>query len=49
MPEACKTTPIHALKCLDIVPDKITPEEKVKAEQNGVLDITEYENKVGEG
>ena len=51
MPEARKTTPIPAWKRLDIVQDTITPEEKVIAEQNGVLDITEYENKVklGEG
>ena len=51
VPEARKTTPIPAWKRLDIVQDTITPEEKVIAEQNGVLHITEYENKVklGEG
>jgi len=51
VPEPCKVTPIPAWKRLDMVQDAITPEEKVLAEQQGVIDLNEYENKVrlGEG
>lgn len=51
VPEPCKVTPIPAWKRLNIVQDAITPEEKVIAEQQGLMDINEYEDKVkaGEG
>jgi uncharacterized protein len=51
VPEPCKTTPIPAWKRLDIVQDAITPEEKILAEQQGLLDLNAYEEKVkmGEG
>lgn len=51
VPEACKVTPIPTWKRLDIVQDAITPEEKLIAEQQGLVNINEYEDKVkaGEG
>lgn len=49
VPEPCKVTPIPAWKRLDIVQDAITPEEKVIAEQQGLMGINEYEDKVKQG
>jgi hypothetical protein len=42
-------TPIPAWKRLDIVQDAITPEEKRIAEQQGLVDLNEYEEKVKRG
>ncbi len=49
VPELCKVTPIPTWKRLDIVQDAITPEEKVIAEAQGLVDIEEYEAKVKRG
>jgi hypothetical protein len=49
VPEPCKVTPIPAWKRLDIVQDAITPEEKRIAEQQGLVDLNEYEEKVKRG
>ncbi len=49
VPEPCKTTPIPAWKRLDMVQDAITPEEKIIAQQQGLLDLTQYEEKVRQG
>ncbi|HSH53924.1 MAG TPA: pyridoxamine 5'-phosphate oxidase family protein [Methylotenera sp.] len=49
VPEPCKVTPIPAWKRLDIVQEAITPEEKSIAEQQGLMDLTEYEDKVKRG
>ena len=49
VPEPCKVTPIPAWKRLDIVQEAITPEEKTIAEQQGLMDLTEYEDKVKRG
>jgi predicted pyridoxine 5'-phosphate oxidase superfamily flavin-nucleotide-binding protein len=49
VPEPCKTTPIPAWKRLDMVQDAITPDERVLAEQQGLLDLDEYEEKVKRG
>lgn len=49
VPEPCKTTPIPTWKRLDIVQDAITPEEKRIAEEQGIVDINEYEEKVKRG
>lgn len=49
VPEPCKVTPIPTWKRLDIVQDAITPEEKAIAEEQGLVDINEYEAKVKRG
>jgi predicted pyridoxine 5'-phosphate oxidase superfamily flavin-nucleotide-binding protein len=49
VPAPCKATPIPAWKRLDIVQDAITPEEKILAQQQGLLDLNEYEAKVKQG
>ncbi len=49
VPKPRKVTPIPAWKRLDIVQDAITPEEKVLAEQQGLMDLNEYEEKVKQG
>ena len=49
VPEPCKVTPIPAWKRLDIVQEAITPAEKVIAEEQGLMDLTEYEDKVKRG
>lgn len=49
VPEPRKVTPIPTWKRLDIVQDAITPEEKVIAESQGLVDIEEYEEKVKRG
>lgn len=49
VPEPCKTTPIPAWKRLDMVQDAITPEEKILAQQQGLLNLDQYEEKVRQG
>jgi predicted pyridoxine 5'-phosphate oxidase superfamily flavin-nucleotide-binding protein len=49
VPEPCKVTPIPAWKRLDMVQDAITPEEKAIAEQQGLIGLDEYEEKVKRG
>lgn len=49
VPEPCKVTPIPTWKRLDMVQDAITPEEKVIAAQQGLIDLNEYEAKVKRG
>lgn len=49
VPEPCKVTPIPAWKRLDMVQDAITPEEKALAQQQGLIGIDEYEDKVKRG
>ena len=49
VPEPCKVTPIPAWKRLDMVQDAITPAEKTMAEQQGLIDLNEYEEKVKQG
>lgn len=49
VPEPCKTTPIPAWKRLDMVQDAITPEEKLLAQQQGLLNLDQYEEKVRQG
>ncbi len=49
VPEQCKVTPIPTWKRLDIVQHAITPEEKITAEAQGLIDIVEYEAKVKRG
>jgi predicted pyridoxine 5'-phosphate oxidase superfamily flavin-nucleotide-binding protein len=49
VPEPCKVTPIPTWKRLDIVQDAITPEEKIIAESQGLVDLKTYEEKVKRG
>jgi predicted pyridoxine 5'-phosphate oxidase superfamily flavin-nucleotide-binding protein len=49
VPEPCKATPLAAWKRLDMVQDVITPAEKLQAEQEGLLDLQAYEDKVARG
>ena len=49
VPEPCKVTPIPTWKRMDIVQDAITPEEKAIAESQGIVNLSEYEEKVKRG
>jgi len=49
VPEPCKVTPIPTWKRMDIVQDAITPEEKAIAESQGIVSLSEYEEKVKRG
>jgi uncharacterized protein len=49
VPEVCEITPIPTWKRLDIVQDAIKPEEKLLAEQQGIVNLEEYEEKVKRG
>lgn len=51
VPRPCKTTPLASWKRLDLVQDAITPEDRVRAQDEGLLSLPEYEGKVlrGEG
>ena len=40
---------LFAHEALDMVQDAITPEERAIAEQQGLVDLTEYEEKVKRG
>ena len=49
VPEPCKVTPIPTWKRMDIVQDAITPEERIIAESQGIVNLSEYEEKVKRG
>ncbi|HZV61223.1 MAG TPA: pyridoxamine 5'-phosphate oxidase family protein [Methylophilaceae bacterium] len=49
VPKVCDITPIPTWKRLDMVQDAITPEERALAEQQGLVDLAEYEEKVKRG
>jgi hypothetical protein len=49
VPRPGKKTPLALWKRLDIVQDVITDEDRVRAEQEGVLDLPTYEAKVSKG
>jgi len=49
VPEPCKVTPIPTWKRMDIVQDAITPEERTIAESQGIVNLSEYEEKVKRG
>lgn len=49
VPQVCDVTPIPTWKRLDMVQDAITPEERALAEQQGLVDLAEYEEKVKRG
>jgi predicted pyridoxine 5'-phosphate oxidase superfamily flavin-nucleotide-binding protein len=49
VPDACKKTPLALWKRLDMVQDAIKPEERVAAENEGLLDLPAYEEKVSRG
>ncbi|MDP2152769.1 MAG: pyridoxamine 5'-phosphate oxidase family protein [Methylotenera sp.] len=49
VPEPCKVTPIPTWKRMDIVQDAITLEEKEIAESQGIVSLSEYEEKVKRG
>jgi len=49
VPKVCDVTPIPTWKRLDMVQDAITPDERALAEQQGLVDLAEYEEKVKRG
>ena len=49
VPDPCKVTPIPQWKRLDMVQHAITPEEKAIAEEQGLIDVNEYVEKVKRG
>lgn len=49
VPDPCKVTPIPAWKRLEVAQDLITPEERLIAQQQGLIGLEEYEEKVKRG
>lgn len=49
VPVAKKETPLASWKRMDIVQDAITPQDRAKAEGQGILSLEEYEKKVSKG
>jgi hypothetical protein len=49
VPDASKPTPLASWKRLDMVQDVITDKDRARAEQEGLLDLAAYEEKVARG
>ena len=49
VPQPCKTTPLASWKRLDLVQDALSDDDRRRAEQEGVIELPEYEQQVARG
>ena len=49
VPQPCKTTPLASWKRLGMVQDVLADSDRQRAEQEGLIELLEYEERVGRG